>query len=157
GHPVTATATATTATGAAGTLADPTGRRQWHRLRLPALILLVVLAGAVLVGLAGARVVRRGLDPDAVDPAGRHALAGLLGPHGVTVHRVSTVDEAAAGSAGTAVLVPFPNRLAGGQLRRLAGTAARLVLVAPDAVALHEASAEVLPTSSAGVSGRAPG
>jgi hypothetical protein len=121
-----------------------------------ALVLLAVLAGALLIGLAQSRVVRGDLDPDAVDPAGSHALAVLLGNHGVTVRRVATVDEAAPGTSDTAVLVAFPERLPAGQLRRLAGTVSLLVLVAPDAIALREVTDDVLPTGSAVVAGRPP-
>jgi hypothetical protein len=142
---------------ATGTVVGPTAHQHWRRLRGPLLILLAVLVAAVLVGLAQARVVRGELDPAAVDPAGSRALATLLAQHGVTVHRVSTVDDAQASDADTAVLVAFPNRLPAGELRRLAGTAARLVLVAPDAAALPEASADALPAGSAKVSRRAPG
>jgi hypothetical protein len=135
----------------------PTARQSWHRLRGPLLILLAMLATAMLVGLAQARVVRGELDPAAADPAGSRALATLLVQHGVPVRRVSTVDDARAPYPDTAVLVAFPDRLPAGELRRLAGTAARLILLAPDATALREASADVLPTGSATVSGRAPG
>jgi hypothetical protein len=135
----------------------PTTRQRWRGLRGPLLILLAVLATAVLIGLAQAGVVRGDLDPAAVDPAGSRALATLLAQHGVTVRRVSEVDDALASDADTAVLVAFPDRLPAGELRRLAGTVARLILVAPDAAALREASPDVLPTGSAVVSGRAPG
>ncbi len=140
-----------------GTVVGPTAWQRWRRLRLPLLVLLVVLFGAVLIGLAQARVVRGELDPDAVDPAGSRALAVLLGNHGVTVRRAATVDEAMPATSATVVLVAFPQRLPAGGLRRLAGTATRLVLIAPDAVALREATGDVLPTGSAEVTGRAPG
>jgi hypothetical protein len=126
--------------------------RTLRGLRLPLLIVAVILVGAVLVGLAQARVARGELDPDAVDPAGSHALAVLLGNHGVAVRRVDTVDEAAGGGP---VLVAFPGRLAPGELRRLAGTAP-LVLVAPDAIALREVTDAVLPTGSDPVLARQP-
>jgi hypothetical protein len=140
-----------------GTVVGLTARQRWRRLRGPLLILMAMLSTALLIGLAQARVVRGELDPAAADPAGSRALATLLAQHGVQVRRVSTVNDAQASYPDTPVLVAFPNRLPAGELRRLAGSAARLILVAPDAPALREASADVLPTGSAEVSGRMPG
>jgi len=144
-------------TSAADTVVGPTARQRWRQLRGPLLILLAMLATALLIGLAQAGVVRGELDPAAADPAGSRALATLLAQHEVIVRRVSTVDDALAPDPDTAVLVAFPDRLPAGELRRLAATAPRLVLVAPSAAALREATTDVLATGSVPVSGRDQG
>jgi hypothetical protein len=138
------------------TVQGRTGPQRLRALRWPALVVLAVLAGALLAGLAQTRVVRGELDPDAVDPAGSHALAVLLGNHGMPVQRVTTAEDAVAGTADTAVLVAFPERLPAGQLRQIAGTAPRLVLIGPDAIALREVTDAVLPTGAAEVARRDP-
>jgi hypothetical protein len=139
------------------TVVGPDSRRVWHTLRLPLAIAVIVVVGAVVIGLSQRGVVRGELDPDAVDPAGSHALAVLLGNHGVAVRRVSTVDAAAAGGGTAGVLVAFPERLAPGDLRRLAGIAARLILVDPDSISLREASTLVLAGGTNQVQTRDPG
>ena len=67
-----------------------TGPQLWRMLRLPALVVAVVVVGALFIGLAQARVVRGELDPDAVDPAGSHALALLVDDLEIDVGRPTT-------------------------------------------------------------------
>jgi hypothetical protein len=140
------------------TVVGPDARRVWRTLRVPLLFLLIVLVGALLVGLTRTRVSRGALDPEAVNGPGSRALAVLLGNHGVQVRKVTTVDAAIEGSSGGgAVLVAFPERLRAGELRRLAGAATRLILVSPDLIALREVTDRVVPGSAPQVSVRDPG
>jgi uncharacterized protein DUF4350 len=153
---VTATADGTGPTDA--TVVGPNARRVWRGARIPLLLLLVVLVAALLVGLTRARVTRGALDPDAVNGPGSRALAVLLGHHGITVHRLTTAAQAAAGnSAGKAVLVAFPERLPEGELRRIAGSATRLILVDPDLIALREVTNRVVTGGRLPVATREPG
>lgn len=141
------------------TVAGPSVRQVGRAGWLPLLLVGVLLLGALLIGLVRVHVVRGELDPDAVDPAGSRALRALLEQRGVTVHRVSTVEDAAAGvGAGSTILVVFPDRLPAGALSRLSASAAgRVVLVGPDAIALRELTDSILPVGQTDVTTRQPG
>ncbi len=106
----------------------------------------VVLAGAVagvvvlaaLVGaLATPPTTRGDLEPTSAAPQGARAVAQILERQRVDVVTLRRSTEvAAAASSATTVLVAFPERLGPEQLRRLAGTPGRLVVLAPDLTAL---------------------
>lgn len=120
----------------ATSVVGPGAGQVWRRLRAPLAGVLVVVAAALVVGVAQSRTVRGELDPRAVDPAGSRALAVLLGDRGVDVVRVTSVRDAAREARrGGVLFVPFPERLPPAQLAELgraAGADVRLVLVAPD-------------------------
>jgi hypothetical protein len=77
----------------------------------------------------------RRLDPDSADKNGSRALARVLAEYGVTVHRSTSVRDAA--GAHAAVLVAQPGAYSSDQLTALARDAERLVLLDPSSVALE--------------------
>ncbi len=99
---------------------------------------LIVLA-AVLVALLTPATPSQGfLDPDSTQPGGTHALADILGERGTLVDRVTTTQAAvqAAGGAAGAIMITNPGALTTTELGDLAGSAANIVVVAPDRTAL---------------------
>lgn len=100
-----------------------------------------VLLVAVTVGLA---FLQRGeggvLDPRSNSVGGAKALAQLLRQHDTAVRLVTDDEDAlAAARPGSTVLVAAPDRLRPKALESLRSSGARLVLVAPDDVALTQA------------------
>jgi hypothetical protein len=98
--------------------------------RAPAVIALLALAAAVLIGVVTAPGAPGLLDPTAADPEGSRAIAALVRQQGVELDVVRTADEVRALTGGT-LLVPFPDRLGTDQLAAVQRSAADLVLVAP--------------------------
>ncbi len=143
-----------------GTVAS--GRRPreiWRAVRLPAIVVVVVLAGGFILGVSSGRFQRGSLDPRAVDPAGSRALATLLQDRGVTVHRVYGVAAAVEQADSTStVFVPFPEYEASTTLQKLqtmAGTV-RFVVIDPSDRALNQVTAEISTKSYIGVRRRDP-
>lgn len=89
----------------------PTVGETVRRNRGIALIVVVLLVVAVVIGLAQSRRTAGVLDPDGLDRPGSHALAALLADQGVSVVRVTTATDAAdalsrAGGRATLLIVP---------------------------------------------------
>jgi len=120
---------------------DRTNRQRVRALRRPLLIGALVLLAALLISWSLATT-HGYLDPDAADPQGGRALRVLLQDGGVTVHRVTTVEQATASLGGTGVgrtlVVNDAENLLPQQLSVLFGTAADLVLIGPDSEQLTQ-------------------
>ncbi|WP_432572813.1 DUF4350 domain-containing protein [Kineococcus sp. SYSU DK005] len=140
-------------TAAAGPLdvAAPTGparpRRAW---RGPAAVTALVLGLVLLVTLLTPRTSREALAADSTAPGGGRAVARVLEGQGVRVRQQRSFDgalaAARAGGPGTTVLVTDPGLLDAGRWDALAGTGARLVLLAPAAGALERVAPGVRET-----------
>jgi len=110
----------------------PGPRVRWERGRRPLAIAAFVLAVAVLLGWVASGERRGYLDPEGVDQAGARALARILAAEGVDVVPARTTDEAvAAADPLSTLLVTVPALPDNEQMRRLVGTGADVVLVAP--------------------------
>ena len=113
---------------------------RWRRWRRVVLVVGIVLLTAILLGVVASQDRRGFLDPAGVDPTGARAVVRLLEAEGVAVDDVRTLDEAVASAApGTTLIVTIPDLLPPDQARRLIGTGADIVLVAPsDAVSEYD-------------------
>ncbi|HEX6577527.1 MAG TPA: DUF4350 domain-containing protein [Jiangellaceae bacterium] len=113
---------------------------RWRRWRRVVLVVGIVLLTAILLGVVASQDRRGFLDPAGVDPTGARAVVRLLEAEGVAVDDVRTLDQAVASAApGTTVLVTIPDLLPPDRARRLIGTGADIVLVAPsDAVSVYD-------------------
>jgi hypothetical protein len=149
-----------------GTAVGPSARQLGGRLRVPAVLAGLVLVAAILVGLVQSGQVHGELDPNATDPAGSRALRVLLEQQHVTVLPISSTGEALApattggtepGDAATVLFVAYPNELPTAALRAMGETPFRVVLVAPDAVALRQVTSGIAPAGSTPVRPRNPG
>ncbi|HSY15208.1 MAG TPA: DUF4350 domain-containing protein [Jatrophihabitantaceae bacterium] len=111
------------------------GRALWRRARF-------WLALALLIGLAALGIIQlqqpdaAQLDPKSAAPGGSRALAVLLAARGTQVRSVSSVDAALESAPGSTVLIPFPDDYDTTELRRLATTGRRLVVLAPNPTSL---------------------
>lgn len=121
-------------------------------------VAVAVLLIAVSVGLLLAQRGEGGaLDPRANSASGGKALAQLLRQHGTAVRLVTDdADALAAARPGTTVLVAAPDRLRSKALESLHASGARLVLVAPDDVALTQAELPLEVAVEAAVEPRDP-
>lgn len=138
----------------------PSPQSIWRAVRVPLAVALVVLVGAIVLGLTNNRHDRGSLDPRAVDPAGSRALAQLLTDRGVEVHRVRGGSPVVADSdTSSTVFLPFPDFESPASLRALQklGTAVRLVVVDPSREALAELTGDVSPDKPVDIKARAPG
>ncbi len=147
--------------GEPGTAAS--GRTQadvWRIVRIPAAVVLVVLLGAIVLGLSSSRFERGSLDPRAVDPAGSRALSVLLGHRGITVHRVRGVAAAVARADATStIFVAFPDYETSNALERVPTlpSTVRVVVLDPTDRALDQLTGEITPTGFTSVKRRDPG
>jgi len=146
----------TTAADAGSTSVSPTLRTLWRGWRgVLAIALILLLTAVVTVVLTGSRE-SRPLDPRDTGLSGSAALAALLAEQGVRVHRVTTVDEAAAlARPGTLLLVTAAG---------LAEHDARLLSVLPSdrmivgvSAALHSLAPGVRIDDTARLRSREPG
>lgn len=132
-----------------GTAASgPKPRSVWRSVRVPAAVALVVVLGAIVLGLSGNRYERGSLDPRAVDPAGSGALAQLLTDRGVNVHRVKGGAPVAAGADPTStVFLPYADYESAASLRALQnlGESVRLVVLDPGTAVLTELTGQIAP------------
>lgn len=121
-------------------------RTVWQSLRWPLAAMLVVLLGAIVLGLSSNQFDRGALDPRGVDPQGSRALAQLLGDRGVEVHRVKGGGPVVAGAgAGSTVFLPYPDFESRASLRALLklGSSTRLVVVDPGPEVLPELTGDL--------------
>ncbi|MGB9378630.1 MAG: DUF4350 domain-containing protein [Mycobacteriales bacterium] len=128
------------------TAAGPRPRTVWRAVRVPLVVAVVILIGAVVLGLSGSRYNRGSLDPRAVDPQGSRALAQLLTDRGVNVHRVKGGAAVAARADTTStVFVPYPDYESAQSLAALQnlGTSVRLVVLDPGSDVLSDLTGEV--------------
>jgi hypothetical protein len=134
----------------------PDATAGWRRWRLPlALVVLILLGGAVIALLQPLPTVTGYLDPAGTDAAGAHAIADILAERGVTVIRAITPGAAEsavrrAGPGGVTLVVTTPALLTSGQLAGLARLPADRVIIGPDQAALTWLAPQV------GLRGRAP-
>ncbi|MGN6607641.1 MAG: DUF4350 domain-containing protein [Jatrophihabitans sp.] len=103
----------------------PQRRPVWPRVRWWLVVAVVVVVGAVGVGVVTGAA-GRPLAPDSAAHDGGKALAVLLRAHGVSVRTADSVD-----AAGGAVLVPFADTLPRSALATLRRRAEVVVLVDP--------------------------
>ncbi len=155
------TGTPSPGTPSTGTLSSgPPPAAVWRAVRLPVAVGVLVILGALGIGLLNGRYDRGSLDPNAVDPPGSRALAVLLGGRGVSVHREQGLSRVlrAAGPSST-VFLPFPDREPASLLARLSTLppSARLVLVAPSEEVLTQVSTQVTNAGYQPIVGRDPG
>lgn len=135
-------------------------RTVWRAIRVPLAAALIVLIGAIVLGLSNSRRARGDLDPRGVDPQGSRALAQLLADRGVEVHRVKGGAPVVADADSTAtVFLPFPDFETSASLRALQklGDSVRLVVVDPTREVLAELTGDVVPAKDLEVKGRDPG
>jgi hypothetical protein len=114
----------------------PASGRTWVT---PLAIIVLILLGAVLVGLLAPAAPTVGfLDPGSTQAAGTHALADILAARGTAVDRVTTTESAvqAARGAPAAIVVTDPGALTRAELGQLAGAPADIVIVEPDPATL---------------------
>ena len=113
--------------------------------RGPLAVAALVLLAAVVLTVIGTRSDRGSLDPDSVEPAGSAALAALLRDRGVAVIPADRPDALATLDPAATVLVTAPDRLRAADLRTLARSGARVVLVGPGRRALEALAPGVRP------------
>ena len=134
----------------------PDATAGWRRWRLPlALVVLILLGGAVVALLQPLPTVTGYLDPAGTDAAGAHAITDILAERGVTVIRAITPEAAGsavrrAGPGGVTLVVTSPALLTSGQLAGLARLPADRMIIGPDQAALTWLAPQV------GLRGRAP-
>ncbi|MDT4925482.1 MAG: hypothetical protein QOG01_3195 [Pseudonocardiales bacterium] len=117
----------------------------WQRTRYWLALAGFVIVGAVLVATLSDHP-GRPLDPASAHKDGSKALARLLHDYGTPVLTTTSLDTAMQGGTGPAtVVVTAPDDYSSDQLRRLAGVAARVVLVRPDTRAVAAASPQITP------------
>jgi hypothetical protein len=121
-------------TGSAGL---PTGT-SWHRWRLPAAIIALMIAGAAVIAvLQPARATNSYLDPASTGPAGTHALADILTERGqLVIREVGPAAAVQAARGGATLVVASPQFLTAAQLAPMTRLKGSLVIVAPDQAAL---------------------
>lgn len=153
--------------GAAST--DETGHRRrpylyWRSWRLPALLILVVLLGALSVALLTPQRGPNGyLDPASSTSGGASAITAILGDRGFDVSAayspssaLSAVRGAGDSPASVTLVVTSPWLLTAAERRQLAGARADLFLVAPGEATLSTLAPEVRVKANLGAaSGRA--
>jgi hypothetical protein len=126
------------------TSADPLLIERWHRARRAVLIAGLVLVAAIILGVIASQERRGYLDPAGVDSAGARAVVRLLEAQGVQVDEVRTVDDAVSvGEPGDTMLVTVPDLVQPGNVQRLVGTGADLVLVGPSNVSAFDNALQV--------------
>jgi hypothetical protein len=103
----------------------------WRRLRGPLLVLALLTLVALVTVVVRGQAREGRLDPVATTPDGARALAVLLEDAGVDVERVTSADEALAGGPGTTVVLPLPEAVPDGALRRLADSGLDVVALGP--------------------------
>lgn len=141
-----------------GTTARSRSVQRWRRWRWPLVLGAALLVTALLAALAIPRAGLGRLDPDSAAPDGARALAQVLERQGVAVEPVRRTDDAvAAAQAGATLLVVRPGVLTPDQLDRLAGTAADLVLVEPDALTLSRLAPSLEPAGTVDADVAEPG
>ncbi|MDF8263059.1 DUF4350 domain-containing protein [Luteipulveratus flavus] len=154
------TATLAPASGTAGSEPRPRPRLPRKRALLGVLAALVV-AGLATLLLLGTRTTGIPLDPDNPAPAGGQAMARVLDQQGVDVTPVRTRDalQGARIDASTTVVVTRGSLMTTAmwrELLRTAGSADRLVLVAPGSRALTALDAPLSRRSGTGFGGSTP-
>lgn len=112
----------------APTATGPTARTVVRSARGPVAVVLALVVTGFLVASYSAAGPKDPLNPRAYSPQGARAIAALLSDRGVSVHRVET-PGAVTGESSSTVFVPLAAALTPDELRRLAGTAAQLVVV----------------------------
>jgi len=117
----------------ASTATGPTLRSAGRSARGPLLLVVALVVAGTLLGVLSVTTPGGRLDPDSYAPSGARAIAELLRAEGVPVDRVETVEAVLAEDrAGQLLVVPVPQALAASELERLAGSGARLLVVAAD-------------------------
>lgn len=143
------------AEASASTALEPTVGQRLARWRRPLLIVLILLIGAVVLGIVRSQHSEGYLDPHGTDSVGSRALASILEDDGIGVSIARTTSEAtAAASAGATMLVTYPDLLVADQIEQVTATGADLVLVQADAT-LEDFAPHVEVSSSASSSVRA--
>jgi hypothetical protein len=120
--------------------------RRWSRARWVVAVSVVVLLSALVIALGTSRGTGEDLDPDGTGQGGTRALAQILRREGVEVTKVTRSTAAArlADDPRATLVVVNPSLLGPEQLNRLSrARPGRLVLVAPDAVALNALAPQV--------------
>jgi hypothetical protein len=128
----------------------------WRRLRGPLLILALLALVALVTVLVRGQAREGRLDPVATTPDGARALAVLLEDAGVDVERVTTADAALAGGPGATVVLPLPEALPDGALRRLADSGLDVVALGPAQGSLPTLAPGLEVAGSTGVAVRPP-
>ncbi|MFL6076815.1 MAG: DUF4350 domain-containing protein [Mycobacteriales bacterium] len=164
---MTATGTATTGTttpaGAPlkGAFRSDAGRL-WRGGRAVLIVILLIVLVGVTAGMLRGRNAKGNLDPNGTSTGGARALRVLLNHHGVDVRRRTDTDRALSdarnSTTGAVVMVPLPDMLTTGQLRRLGqlGTGTRVVLVNADDGMLERLGVDVRTSGSTTVRTRDP-
>lgn len=110
--------------------AGPVVRPAWRRLRLwVAVAAAIVLTALVVVPFTHAP--GRPLDPRSTEPNGSRALAHVLAGYGIDLTETTSIEPALAAGPDAAIVVTGPDDYSDAQLRALADSSRRLVLVQP--------------------------
>ncbi|MCX4731719.1 DUF4350 domain-containing protein [Streptomyces sp. NBC_01363] len=146
---------------AASTSAALTPHQIWVRIRGLLLALLVLVAAGIALATIRSGDQHGRLDPRSADRYGSRAVAELLKERGVTVHVVTTLDDATAWvGPDTTLLVASPNLLAPHQQSELRAatenSAGRTVLLAAGPPSVRTLVPGVTAESAGPVSPRAP-
>jgi hypothetical protein len=108
--------------------APPDVRALWRRVRLPAVVVLVLVVAAIVLAAVENSPPRQPLDPRDPSASGGRALAQLVRDRGVTLDQVASPAGIALDS-GTTVFVPDPGSLLRDQLTALVQSTADVVVV----------------------------
>jgi hypothetical protein len=139
------------------TSVSPDARRIWRAARIPAAIVLVMVAVGIVTVLSRGSQTHGDLEPDSYEPGGSHAIEAVLASHGVRVATVRTVADAIAASPGATLFVTDPQQVPTAKLGQLLTSASGVVLVAPDADTAKAVSPALDLGGESGVSVRSPG
>ncbi|WP_326765905.1 DUF4350 domain-containing protein [Streptomyces sp. NBC_01591] len=147
---------------AASTSAALTPHQVWVRIRGLLLALLVLVAAGIALATVRSGDQHGLLDPRSADRYGSRAVAELLKERGVSIHVVTTLDDAtAAVGPDTTLLVASPNLLAPRQQSELRAatddSAGRTVLVAAGPPSVGTLAPGVRAEPAGPVAPRAPG
>jgi hypothetical protein len=121
----------------------------WRRVRLPALLVLLVLGVAVALAVVQNAPPERPLDPRDASPVGARALAQLVRDRGIDVSAATSTSGLTL-DPSTTVFVPDPGSVPTVVLRTIANSSADVVVIAPRS---RELAALAVPATLAGVTG----
>ncbi len=147
---MTATAVDDVPATTAGTSSALSVRQRWRRYRVIVGVAVFGVVAAIVVAVLSSGANNGNLDPRSFRPNGTHALAALLGQHGVSVDTETSVASAVSqAGAGTTLVVSQPQRLDDGALAQLAANPADLVVLGAGPLELGGLDLGVVPGGDA--------
>lgn len=119
--------------------------RAWRHVRWPVALGVLLLVAAFVLAIVRNAPPQRSLDPTDASPIGARALAQLLEDRGIHVTGVGSVSALNA-DAQTTVFLPDPTAISETALRRLAASAADIVVIDPQPRDLGGLGIDATPT-----------